>query len=86
MATVFYELFDEYEATYHNVNRWGPMSDEMCEKCKQASEVQHKFLGAIFAHDDPVSSKAKLMSFLEADCIPVSHQSAYFPLTFTCSL
>ena len=70
MASLFYTLHDAYQAMLANqdVSLDAPMSEEMCETCKLAGEVQRKFncTGV-----EPRACQAKLLSFLEADCIPV---------------
>ncbi|KAL0032905.1 hypothetical protein WJX77_005652 [Trebouxia sp. C0004] len=73
LETLFYGLHDSYHTLSEAAGPQGciPMSDEISEKCKLASEEHHTFLGALYVDENRCSSKAKLLSFLETDSIPV---------------
>jgi len=79
LETLFYGLHDSYHTLSEAAGPQGciPMSDAISEKCKLASEEHHKFLGAHYVDENGYSSKAKLLSFLETDSIPVREQSMY---------
>ena len=79
LETLFYGLHDSYHTISEAAGPQGriPMSDAVSEKCKLASEEHHKFLGAHYVDEMGYSSKAKLLSFLETDSIPVREQSMY---------
>jgi hypothetical protein len=76
LETLFYGLHDSYHTLSEAAGPQGciPMSDAISEKCKLASEEHHKFLGALYVDENGCSSKAKLLSFLETDSIPVREQ------------
>ena len=73
LETLIYGLHDSYHTLSEAAGPQGSilMSDAISEKCKLASEEHHKFLGALYVDDRGRSSKAKLLSFLETDSIPV---------------
>ena len=73
LETLIYGLHDSYHTLSEAAGPQGSilMSDAISEKCKLASEEHHKFLGALYVDDNGRSSKAKLLSFLETDSIPV---------------
>ena len=77
MESVFYELYDSYQVVSKAAGAGGciPRTDDTSEMCRRASEVQHKFLGNLEANDTDETRKAKLLSFLETDCVPVSQQA-----------
>ena len=84
MESLFYQLYDCYQADSKatGASSGTAMTDDKSEKWRLASEVQHKFLGTDEAtngaHSLAGSRKAKLLSILEADCLPVSQQ--VFPM------
>ena len=77
MESVFYELYDFYQVDSKVAGAGGCIArtDDTSEMCRRASEVQHKFLGDHEANHTNETRKAKLLSFLEADCVPVSQQA-----------
>ncbi len=84
METLFYGLHDSYHTLSEAAGPQGciPMSEAISEKCKLASEEHHKFLGALYVDENGCSSKAKLLSFLETDSIPVLEQTMYRCLAY----
>ena len=81
MESLFYEVYDSYQEDSKVAGAGGCIvaSADTADKCKLTSEVQHKFLGTSKASDTHETRKAKLLSFLETDCVPVSQQA--FPMT-----
>ena len=67
MGSLFFELYEAYLAAW-KVAEYGPMPEEMVQKCRLAGEVQHQFLD----HGDRSQNCLdKLLGFLETDSIPV---------------
>ncbi len=82
LETLFYGLHDSYHTLSETAGPPGGilMSDAISDKCKLASEEHHKFLGACYVDKNGCSSKAKLLSFLETDSIPVRQQIMHYCL------
>ena len=81
MESLFYEVYDSYQVDSKAAGAGGciDVTADTADKCKFTSEVQHKSLGTSKASETHETCKAKLLSFLETDCVPVSQQA--FPTT-----
>ena len=77
MESLFYELYDSYQVVSEAAGAGGCIArtDDTSEMCRCASEVQHKFLRVHEANETNETCKAKLLSFLETDCVPVRQQA-----------